>query len=159
MLVTVDTADSFIRSANTNSKVIQTVECTNGYIHVVDTVLLPYEVRAPTGRYLNPRRVCQVPHHCVSPTRLPLGLSVPMGLSLALQGKVVPFGPGSESKDAGLASFNKVRAPFRPTAPPSDPFAPSFVQCLHIRSNPVWQWHCQDPGASGEERYTGVGKN
>ena len=40
--------------------------------------------------------------------------------SIFVQGKVVPFGPGSESKDAGLASFNK------------------------------------DPGASGEERYTGV---
>jgi len=37
-----------------------------------------------------------------------------------VQGKNPPFGPGTESKDAGLASFNK------------------------------------EPGASGEERYTGV---
>jgi uncharacterized surface protein with fasciclin (FAS1) repeats len=45
VLVTVDTAESFMRSASANAKVIQTVECTNGYIHVVDGVLLPYEVR------------------------------------------------------------------------------------------------------------------
>jgi len=62
--VTVDTADSFMLSAAGPAKVTGTVECTNGFIHVVDGVLLPYE------------------------------------------GKKVPFGPGSESKDAGLASFN-----------------------------------------------------
>ena len=45
VLVTVDTAESFMRSANANAKVIQTVECTNGYIHVIDGVMLPYEVR------------------------------------------------------------------------------------------------------------------
>ena len=62
--VTVDTAENYMLSANTMGKVLATVECTNGYIHVVDQVLLPYE------------------------------------------GKNPPFGPGSEVKDAGLASFN-----------------------------------------------------
>lgn len=62
--VTVDTAESFMLSANSMAKVLATVECTNGYIHVIDGVMLPYE------------------------------------------GKQPPFGPGSESKDAGLASFN-----------------------------------------------------
>lgn len=64
ILVTVDTCDSFARSANANAKVVATVEATNGMIFVTDGVLLPYE------------------------------------------GKIVPFGPGTESKDAGLASFN-----------------------------------------------------
>ena len=62
--VTVDTGDNYMLSANDMGKVTSTVECTNGYIHVVDQVLIPYE------------------------------------------GKNPPFGPGSESKDAGLASFN-----------------------------------------------------
>ena len=63
-LVTVDTALSYMLSANERALVEATVECTNGYIHVIDGVLLPYE------------------------------------------GKQPPFGPGSEKKDAGLASFN-----------------------------------------------------
>ena len=106
VLVTVDTAESFMRSANANAKVIQTVECTNGYIHVIDGVMLPYEVRL---LYLPNLGLSALRHSWF----LPLS-------SIFVQGKVVPFGPGSESKDAGLASFNK------------------------------------DPGASGEERYTGV---
>jgi uncharacterized surface protein with fasciclin (FAS1) repeats len=64
VLVTVDTCDTFILSANVRAKVTATVECTNGFIHVVDQVLLPYE------------------------------------------GKNPPFGPGSENKDAGMASYN-----------------------------------------------------
>jgi uncharacterized surface protein with fasciclin (FAS1) repeats len=63
-LVTVDTALSYMLSANERALVEGTLECTNGYIHVIDGVLLPYE------------------------------------------GKQPPFGPGSEKKDAGLASFN-----------------------------------------------------
>ena len=47
VLVTVDTAESFMLSANTRAKVISTVECTNGYIHVIDGVLLPYEGKQP----------------------------------------------------------------------------------------------------------------
>lgn len=65
VLVTVDTCESFMFSANTKAKVIATVECTNGMIYVTDGVMLPYDGSEP------------------------------------------PFGPGTESKDAGLASFNK----------------------------------------------------
>ena len=62
--VTVDTCLNYILSANERAECTATVECTNGYIHVIDGVLLPYE------------------------------------------GKQPPFGPGSEKKDAGMASFN-----------------------------------------------------
>ncbi len=65
VLVTVDTCESFMRSANANAKVVATVECTNGMIYVTDGVLLPYDGLKP------------------------------------------PFGPGTESKDAGLSAFNK----------------------------------------------------
>jgi len=63
-LVTVDTCLNYVLSSNERAECTATVECTNGYIHVIDGVLLPYE------------------------------------------GKQAPFGPGSEKKDAGLASFN-----------------------------------------------------
>lgn len=72
-LVTVDTAESFMQSANERARVAATLECTNGYIHVVESVLLPYE------------------------------------------GKNPPFGPGSENKDAGLASFNKDPSTYQST--------------------------------------------
>jgi uncharacterized surface protein with fasciclin (FAS1) repeats len=62
--VTVDTCLNYILSANERAECTSTVECTNGYIHVIDGVLLPYE------------------------------------------GKQAPFGPGSEKKDAGMASYN-----------------------------------------------------
>lgn len=64
VLVTVDTCESFMRSANANAKVVTTVECTNGMIYVVDGVMLPYEGNKPN------------------------------------------FGPGTESKDPGLAAHN-----------------------------------------------------
>jgi uncharacterized surface protein with fasciclin (FAS1) repeats len=47
VLVTVDTCDSFIRSANERAKVIGTLEATNGFLFVVDAVLLPYEGKEP----------------------------------------------------------------------------------------------------------------
>jgi uncharacterized surface protein with fasciclin (FAS1) repeats len=65
VLVTVDTCENFMLSANAKAKVISTVECTNGMIYVTDGVMLPYDGIKP------------------------------------------PFGPGTESKDAGLAAFNK----------------------------------------------------
>jgi len=47
VLVTVDTCESFMRSANVNAKVIGTLECTNGFIFVTDGVMLPYEGSVP----------------------------------------------------------------------------------------------------------------
>jgi uncharacterized surface protein with fasciclin (FAS1) repeats len=47
VLVTVDTCDSFMRSANANAKVTSIIEATNGMIYVIDGVLLPYEGKNP----------------------------------------------------------------------------------------------------------------
>jgi len=47
VLVTVDTCESFMRSANTNSKVEAILEATNGILASCDGVLLPYEGDQP----------------------------------------------------------------------------------------------------------------
>jgi uncharacterized surface protein with fasciclin (FAS1) repeats len=48
VLVTVDTCESFIKGGQANkAKVSATVQATNGYVHVIDEVLLPYEGKEP----------------------------------------------------------------------------------------------------------------
>jgi uncharacterized surface protein with fasciclin (FAS1) repeats len=46
--VTVDTAESFILGGQANkAKVLSTIQTSNGYVHVIDEVLLPYEGKFP----------------------------------------------------------------------------------------------------------------
>jgi len=46
--VTVDTAENFLLAGQPDkSKVLSTIECTNGYVHICDTVLLPYPNKLP----------------------------------------------------------------------------------------------------------------
>ena len=51
--VTVDTAESFVLHGKPNkAKVGDKIKCTNGYIHVIDEVLIPYEGKIPPSMIL-----------------------------------------------------------------------------------------------------------
>jgi len=46
--VTVDTGDSYLLGGQPDmSKVVSSIQTTNGYVHIVDTVLLPYDGKFP----------------------------------------------------------------------------------------------------------------
>ena len=51
--VTVDTAESFVLHGKPNkAKVCSTIQCSNGFIHVIDEVLIPYEGSVPPSMIL-----------------------------------------------------------------------------------------------------------
>jgi len=51
--VTVDTAENFILHGKPNkAKVTSNIKCTNGYIHIIDEVLIPYEGKIPPSMVL-----------------------------------------------------------------------------------------------------------
>jgi len=51
--VTVDTAENFVLHGTPNkAKVTSNIKCTNGYIHVIDEVLMPYEGKIPPSMIL-----------------------------------------------------------------------------------------------------------